>query len=46
VEGRLQSHAYTSQDGIERTGVEIVLEELVMLDSMRKDAQPSGHAKA
>jgi single-strand DNA-binding protein len=33
VEGRLQSHTYKGQDGIERTGVEIVLEELVMLDS-------------
>jgi single-strand DNA-binding protein len=46
VEGRLQSHTYTGKDGVERTGVEIVLEELVMLDSMHKDAQPSGHAKA
>jgi single-strand DNA-binding protein len=39
VEGRLQSHTYTGQDGIERTGVEVVLEELVMLDSLRKDVQ-------
>jgi single-strand DNA-binding protein len=46
VEGRLQSHTYTGKDGVERTGVEIVLEELVMLDSMHKDTQPSGHAKA
>jgi single-strand DNA-binding protein len=34
AEGRLQSHAYTSQDGMEKTGVEIVLERLEMLDSM------------
>jgi single-strand DNA-binding protein len=34
LEGRLQFHTYTGQDGIERTGVEIVLEELVMLDRM------------
>jgi single-strand DNA-binding protein len=47
VEGRLQSHPYTGQDGIERTGVEVVLEEMVMLDSLRKDMQQtSGHAKA
>jgi single-strand DNA-binding protein len=47
VEGRLQSHPYTGKDGIERTGVEVVLEELVMLDSLRKDGQgASGRAKA
>jgi single-strand DNA-binding protein len=47
VEGRLQSHPYTGQDGIERTGVEVVLEELVMLDRMPKGIQDtSGHAKA
>src|ERR671915_2371429 len=39
VEGRLQSHPYTGKDGIERTGVEVVLEELVMLVSLRKDGQ-------
>jgi single stranded DNA-binding protein len=26
LEGRLQSHTYTGQDGIEQTGVEVVLE--------------------
>jgi single-strand DNA-binding protein len=47
VEGRLQSRSYTGKDGIERTGVEIVLEELVMLDSPHKDRQQlSGRAKA
>jgi single-strand DNA-binding protein len=47
VEGRLQSHTYTGQDGVEKTGIEVVLEELVMLDSMRKDVQaPSRSAKA
>jgi single-strand DNA-binding protein len=47
VEGRLQSHTYTGQDGIERTGVEVVLEELVMLDSLHKAGQAaSGSAKA
>jgi single-strand DNA-binding protein len=47
VEGRLQSHTYTGQDGVERTGIEVVLEELVMLDSPHKDTkQTSGFAKA
>jgi single-strand DNA-binding protein len=47
VEGRLQSHTYTGKDGVERTGVAVVLEELVMLDSLRKDTkQTSGSAKA
>jgi single-strand DNA-binding protein len=46
VEGRLQSHTYTGQDGIERTGVEIVLEELVMLDRMPLAGRAaSGQAK-
>jgi single-strand DNA-binding protein len=39
AEGRLQSHSYTGQDGIEKTGVEIVLEHLEMLDSMPKDVR-------
>jgi single-strand DNA-binding protein len=39
AEGRLQSHAYTGQDGIEKTGVEIVLEKLEMLDSMPEDVR-------
>jgi single-strand DNA-binding protein len=36
LEGRLQSHTYTGKDGEEKTSVEAVLEELVMLDSMTK----------
>jgi single-strand DNA-binding protein len=39
AEGRLQSHTYTGQDGIEKTGVEIVLEKLEMLDSMPTDVK-------
>jgi single-strand DNA-binding protein len=39
AEGRLQSHTYTGQDGIEKTGVEIVLEKLEMLDSIPKDVR-------
>jgi single-strand DNA-binding protein len=37
IEGRLQSHTYTGQDGIQKTGVEVVLEDLVFVDSMSKD---------
>jgi single-strand DNA-binding protein len=37
IEGRLQSHPYTGQDGIERTGVEVVLEDLVFVDSLPKE---------
>jgi single-strand DNA-binding protein len=39
AEGRLQSHTYTGQDGIEKTGVEVVLEKLEMLDSMPQDVR-------
>jgi single-strand DNA-binding protein len=39
LEGRLQSHTYTGQDGIEKTGVEVVLEDLVFVDSMPKEAK-------
>jgi single-strand DNA-binding protein len=39
AEGRLQSLTYTGQDGIEKTGVEIVLEKLEMLDSMPDDVR-------
>jgi single-strand DNA-binding protein len=39
AEGRLQSHSYTGQDGIEKTGVEIVLEKLEMLDSVPDDVR-------
>jgi single-strand DNA-binding protein len=47
VEGRLQSHTYTGQDGIERTGVAVVLDDLVMLDRMPPDVQAkSGQVKA
>jgi single-stranded DNA-binding protein len=39
AEGRLQYDTYTGQDGREKTGVEIVLEKLEMLDSMPKDVR-------
>jgi single-strand DNA-binding protein len=34
VEGRLQTRTYTGQDGIGKFSTEIVLDEMVMLDSM------------
>jgi single-strand DNA-binding protein len=34
VEGRLQSRSYTGQDGIEKHATEIVIDDMVMLDSM------------
>ena len=37
VEGRLQYRTYTGQDGLEKFSAEIVLEDMAMLDSMRKD---------
>jgi single-strand DNA-binding protein len=54
LEGRLQSHTYTGQDGEKKTSVVVVLEELVMLDSMTtagraaaaSDGAAAGHAKA
>jgi single-strand DNA-binding protein len=40
VEGRLQYRTYTGQDGIENFSAEIVLEDMVMLDSnMPKDVK-------
>jgi single-strand DNA-binding protein len=39
AEGRLQSHTYTGQDGMEKTGVDIVLEKMEMLDSMPQDVR-------
>jgi single-strand DNA-binding protein len=37
--GRLQYHTYTGQGSVERTGVEIVLERMEMLDSMPQDVK-------
>jgi single-strand DNA-binding protein len=39
LEGRLQTRPYTGQDGIEKYATEIVLEEMVMLESMPKDVR-------
>src|ERR687891_128128 len=39
AEGRLQTRSYTGEDGIEKHATEIVLEELVTLDSMPKEVR-------
>jgi single-strand DNA-binding protein len=39
VEGRLQTRSYTGQDGIEKHATEIVIDDMVMLDSMPKDVR-------
>jgi single-strand DNA-binding protein len=44
--GRLQYHTYTGQDSIERTGVEIVLEKMEMLDSMPQDVKATVNGTA
>jgi single-strand DNA-binding protein len=47
VEGRLQSRTYIGKNGVEKTGVDVVLEELVFLDSLRKNShETSARAKA
>lgn len=41
IEGRLQSRKYTDKDGAERTSVEVVANEMIMLDS-RGQQSPAG----
>src|SRR5918999_2293911 len=43
--GRLQYRTYTGQDGIEKFSAEIVLEKLVMLDSMPEEVRKSMELK-
>jgi single-strand DNA-binding protein len=45
VEGRLQSNTYTDQAGVERTGVEVVLDDLVFVDSMPQDVRETLEGK-
>jgi hypothetical protein len=42
----LQYRTYTGQDSVERTGVEIVLEKMEMLDSMPQDVKETVHGTA
>src|ERR687895_387350 len=45
LEGRLQSHSYIGQDGIERTGVEVVLEDLVSMPKEAKETSESSNVQ-
>lgn len=40
IEGRLQTRTYTNREGVERTAVEIVANEMLMLDS--RGSRPEG----
>jgi single-strand DNA-binding protein len=44
LERRLQSHSYAGQDGMEKTGVEVVLEDLVFVDNMPKEAKETSES--
>jgi single-strand DNA-binding protein len=44
IEGRLQTRKYTDREGAERTSVEVVANDMMMLDSRRLDAVPAGSA--
>ena len=46
VEGRLQSRKYTDRDGIERTTIEIVAGDLVLLGGRAADEGAAGPAPA
>lgn len=37
VEGRLQTRSWTSQDGTQRTATEVVINDMIVLDSRRPD---------
>jgi single-strand DNA-binding protein len=41
LEGRLRTRSYTDKDDVKRTVTEIVLDEMVMLDSMPDDVKES-----
>ncbi len=42
VEGRLQSRKYTDKDGVERTSVEIIASEMIMLSGRDEDGEGHG----
>lgn len=44
VEGRLQTRSWTDAQGQERTTVEIVIENMIVLDSKRKEGAPAAAA--
>lgn len=41
VEGRLQTRSWTGQDGAQRTSTEIVISDMIILDSRREGAGPT-----
>lgn len=43
VEGRLSTHSWTGQDGLQRTSTEIVIEDMIILDS-KKLSREAGEA--
>lgn len=42
VEGRLQTRSWTDAQGQERTTVEIIIDNMIVLDSKRKEGMPAG----
>ncbi len=44
VEGRLTTHSWTAQDGTQRTSTEIVIEDMIILDS-KKSFKEEGEVK-
>jgi single-strand DNA-binding protein len=39
VEGRLQSHSWTDNEGIQKTATEIVIDDMIMLDKKPQEQQ-------
>jgi single-strand DNA-binding protein len=46
VEGRLQTRTWTAQDGSQRQATEVVIEEMIILDSRQAEGEPVGGAPA
>jgi len=42
VEGRLQTRTWTAQDGSQRQATEVVIEEMIILDSRQADGEAAG----
>lgn len=40
IEGRIQSRTWTGQDGQQRTTTEIVIDDMIILDSKKEDVSP------
>ena len=40
VEGRLATHSWTGQDGAQRTSTEVVIEDMIILDSKKSLSEP------